>query len=265
MNNIISPEFTTIDIDAMCENFRKQFFDKVMTKVGDETLLDTLKKNFEFTYFVCRNSKSSNHPKCKKYYVKLKNNILGDSCDQCKMHFCEACFTTSFINRPGSYTYEKTCFECLIKKDYFKARVLSCPVCSNNNSYSFVYDQEFDAFFCFNCRNRSLKTSLKLNNKISETIASGTGQDTAIPIVGHYSVITGVSQNGPQNCGVVLPEPKKNYCMTLINKCENNVNVYPSIGCRIGERHVNVPIILSQFQSITFIGETDTSWESLPF
>lgn len=241
----------------MCENFRKQFLENVMGRVGDETLLETLKKNYDFTYQICRNSKSIHHSKCKKYYLKLRTNVLGDVCDVCKTYFCETCYTTSFFNKPNAYTYEKLCFECLMKKEHFKPRQLRCPLCSNDDPSSFVYEYEFDAFFCLICRTKTSKSLLKPNDKTTELVSSGMSQDTATPLVGHYNIIINVAVGS----GVVLPEPKKRYKITVVNKGTNNLNIYPSIGCFIIGKNVNAPIILSNFQSVTLIGDSNNSWE----
>ena len=236
----------------MCENFRKDFFDNVMKQVGDETLFETLNKNFQFTYNVCRNFKSAYHPNCKKYYVKLRAMILGDSCSTCTIHFCESCYATSLHAKPNSYTMEKICIECLMDKEYFKPQALLCPMCSNNNSTLFVFDSIFDSYFCYNCRSKIPKHTLRQSEKVKKLTSTGNSQDTATPIANHYNIVTFV----PLKSGVVLPEPKKYEKITIVNKGENDLKIYPSIGCNIYNRNINEPTTLSRFETITFVGET---------
>ena len=245
----------------MCENFRKDFFNNVMKKVGDETLLDTLNKNYQFTYHVCRNSKSMFHPNCKKYYISLKLSEFGGSCESCNMYFCETCSITSFHNRPNSYKVEKNCFECLTKKEYFKPQILSCPVCSNNDPTTFVYEMIHDNFFCFICRTKCSKNMLKTYGKINEISATGNSQDTSTPIMSKYNIVINV----PLHSGVVLPEPKKHEKITIVNKGNNDLKIFPSIGCSIAGICDNVPTVLSHLQTIILIGATNNSWEVYSF
>jgi hypothetical protein len=250
----------------MCDNFKNQFFEKVLERVGQDTfVLDVLKKSYGIEYYPCRNIHSVHHPKCQKYFLKCQT-VYGKSCFECQVHYCMTCATTCFFSRNSasihsdynSYTQEQqSCFECFIQKDYFIPKVIQCSVCLNTNSSTFIYEQNNDAFFCYNCRSRTYKNNLKSIQKATNVVACGTTQDTATPLSQYYSIVSRV----PLNSGVVLPEmtDKRNY-YEIVNKSSNYLHIYPSIGSSIGKNNVNVPILLSPHSSVTLAGDMDNHW-----
>lgn len=254
----------------MCENFRNQFIDKVMTKIGNDTfVLDCLKNHYDIEAHPCRNINSRHHQKCKKYQVQSQKFKYGDSCNKCNRHFCDVCTPSSFFVRPNGYMTDRMCFECYVKKDFFLAKSSHCLICLNNNPNTFIYEVEHNAFFCFNCRNKTSICSLSVHKDFRNTLclvestlpSDSPTQSTATPILSSFTTITQVPKNG----AVVLHEPILHHKITISNQSDNALTIFPSIGTSVNLQALNEPLFLQPLSTITLIGETLNLWKTVPY
>jgi hypothetical protein len=93
-------------------------------------------------------------------------------------------------------------------------------------------------------------------NSVSTLEALGTTQSTAASLISSYTVIT----NSSLNSGVVLPTPVTSTVITVINRSNTAISVYPGLGSSIESQGANNPILLNAGSSNILAYTGDNQW-----